>query len=127
MRVFKTRDFARFARKEGIDDARLCEAIERAERGLIDADLGGGVIKQRVARPGKGRSGGYRTLIAYRTEARAVFVYGFAKSTKDNVTAAELAALRRLATEYLGYDRKQVDTHLKDGAWTEVTCDADEV
>ena len=127
MRVFKTRDFARFARKEGIDDAKLCDAIERAERGLIDADLGGGVIKQRVARPGKGRSGGYRTLIAYRTEARAVFVYGFAKSAKDNVTAAELAALRRLATEYLGYDTKQVDTHLKDGAWTEVFCDADEV
>ena len=127
MRVFKTRDFARFARKEGIDDARLCEAIERAERGLIDADLGGGVIKQRVARPGKGRSGGFRTLIAYRTEVRAVFVYGFAKSAKDNVNAAELAALRRLATEYLGYDRKQVDNHLKDGAWTEVMYDADEV
>lgn len=127
MRVFKTRDFARFARKEGIDDARLCEAIERAERGLIDADLGGGVIKQRVARPGKGRSGGYRTLIAYRTEARAVFVYGFAKSAKDNVSAAELTALRRLAAEYLGYDAKQVETHLKDGAWTEVMCDADEV
>lgn len=127
MRVFKTRDFARFARKESIYDARLCEAIERAERGLIDADLGGGVIKQRVARPGKGRSGGYRTLIAYRTEARAVFVYGFAKSAKDNVTAAELSALRRLATEYLGYDAKQVEAHLKDGAWTEVMCDADEV
>lgn len=127
MRVFKTRDFARFARKEGIDDERLCEAIERAERGLIDADLGGGVIKQRVARPGKGRSGGFRTLIAYRTEARAIFVYGFAKSAKDNVSAAELAALKRLATEYLGYDRKQVDTHLKDGAWTEVMCDADQV
>ncbi|MEQ1713246.1 MAG: type II toxin-antitoxin system RelE/ParE family toxin, partial [Hyphomicrobium sp.] len=122
MRVFKTRDFARFARKEGIDDARLCEAIERAERGLIDADLGGGVIKQRVARLGKGRSGGYRTLIAYRTKARTVFVYGFAKSDKDNVSTAELAALRRLATEYLGYNSKQVDTHLKDGAWTEVMC-----
>lgn len=127
MRVFKTRDFARFARKESIVDERLCEAIQRAERGLIDADLGGGVIKQRVARPGKGRSGGYRTLIAYRTEARAVFVYGFAKSAKDNVSPAELAALRRLATEYLGYDRKQVETHLKDGAWTEVMCDADQV
>lgn len=73
------------------------------------------------------RSGGYRTLIAYRTEARAIFVYGFAKSAKDNVSPAELAALRLLATEYLGYDRKQVDTHLKDGAWTEVMCDADEV
>ena len=127
MRVFRTRDFARFARKEGIDDIRLCEAIERAERSLIDADLGGSVIKQRVARPGKGRSGGYRTLIAYRTETRAIFIYGFAKSAMDNVTAAELAAVRRLATEYLGYDAKQVDTPLKDGAWTEVMCDGDEV
>ena len=80
-----------------------------------------------MARRGKGHSGGYRTLIAYRTEARAVFVYGFAKSAKDNVSPAELAALRRLATEYLGYDRKQVDTHLKDGAWTEVMSDGDQV
>ena len=127
MRLFKTRDFARFARKEGITDAQLCEAIERAERGLIDADLGSGVIKQRVARPGKGRSGGYRTLIAYRTETRAIFLYGFAKNAKANVATAELAALRRLAAEYLGYDAKQVGAHLKNDAWTEVICDADQV
>ena len=107
--------------------AQLCDAIERAERGLIDADLGGGVIKQRVARPGKGRSGGYRTLIVYRTEARAVFVYGFAKNVKANVTPIELAALKRLATDYLGYDAKQVDTHVKNGASTEVNCDGDKV
>jgi hypothetical protein len=127
VRVFKTKDFARFARKEKIDDAALCAAIARAERGVVDADLGGGVIKQRVARPGKGRSGGYRTLIAYRTNVRAIFVYGFAKNAKGNVTAAELAALRQLAREYLGYDQKQVDTHLKDGTWTEIICDGDEV
>ena len=127
MRLFKTRDFARFARKEGVTDAQLCEAIERAERGLIDADLGSGVIKQRVARPGKGRSGRNRTLIAYRTEARAIFLYGFAKNAKANVTTAELAALRRLAAEYLGYDTKQVEAHLKNDAWTEVICDAEQV
>ena len=127
MRVFKTKDFARFARKEKIADEALCEAIARAERGLVDADLGGGVIKQRVARAGKGRSGGYRTLIAYRTKTRAILIYGFAKSSKDNVTATELAALRQLALEYLGYDGSQVDTHLKDKAWTEVSCDDGEV
>jgi len=68
LRIFKTKSFVRFARRERISDASLCEAIRRAERGLIDADLGGGVIKQRVARAGQGRSGGFRVLIAYRAE-----------------------------------------------------------
>jgi hypothetical protein len=73
MRVFKTRWFARFAKREDISDDRLADAIARTERGLIDADLGGGLIKQRVARPGKGKSGGYRTLIAYRRETLQCF------------------------------------------------------
>ena len=85
MRVFKSNRFHRFARKEKISDAMLCEAIERAERGLIDADLGAGLIKQRVARPGAGRSGGYRTLIFFRAETRAVFAFGFAKSDLANL------------------------------------------
>jgi hypothetical protein len=75
MQVFKTRWFARFARSEGIADRSLREAIQRAERGLIDADLGGGLIKQRVARPGQGRSGGYRVIVAYRSRARGVFLF----------------------------------------------------
>ena len=72
MRVFKTKGFARFARRERISDANLGEAVRRAERGLVDADLGGGVIKQRVARPGQGKSGGYRVLVAYRAKALSV-------------------------------------------------------
>lgn len=79
MRIFKTKAFARFARKEGLDDARLRDAVARAERGLVDADLGGGVIKQRLARPGQGKSGGFRVMILYRRAARAIFVYGFAQ------------------------------------------------
>jgi hypothetical protein len=71
LRVFATRVFARFARKERLDDNRLCEAIARAERGSVDADLGANLIKQRVARPGGGRSGGYRTVIAYRASQRS--------------------------------------------------------
>jgi hypothetical protein len=67
-----------------IDD-RLCEAVERAESGLIDANLGGGLIKQRVARLGQGRSGGYRAVVAYRRLGRAVFLYGFAKNERDNI------------------------------------------
>lgn len=79
MQIFKTKWLVRFARRERITDRSLGEAIDRAARGLIDADLGGGIIKQRVARQGQGRSGGYRTLIAYRAGARAVFLYAFAK------------------------------------------------
>ena len=82
MRIFKSRWFQRFARKEGIADAVLREAVARAERGQIDADLGGGVIKQRIARPGQGKSKGYRTIVIFRRGAKAFFVYGFSKSQR---------------------------------------------
>src|SRR5580658_5139225 len=82
-RVFKTRWFQRFARKERIRDAVLLDAVARAEKGQLDADLGGGVIKQRIARPGQGKSGGYCTIIVFKQGQRAVFVYGFAKSERE--------------------------------------------
>ena len=80
MQTFKTKAFARFADREGLEDAALCEAVRRAGEGLVDADLGGGVIKQRIARKGGGRSGGFRTIVLFRRGALAFFVYGFAKS-----------------------------------------------
>ncbi len=123
MRIFKTRAFGRFARKERISDAALCEAIDRAERGLVDADLGGHVIKQRVARPGQGRSGGYRTLVAFRIETRAVFLHGFAKSEQDNISDDELSELRKAAGEVLGWSDDDVATLLDGGKWMEVMCD----
>ena len=85
MRIFLTRGVVRFARRQRIADTSIGEAIERAERGTIDADLGGGLIKQRVARPGQGRSGGYRMIVAYRAAGRGVFLYAFAKSERDNI------------------------------------------
>lgn len=97
MRVFATKWFARFARSEGIGDERLCEAIVRAEQGSIDADLGGNLIKQRVARKGGGRSSGYRTLIAVQAARRSVFLYGFAKNERDNINAKKLGELKALA------------------------------
>ena len=97
VQVFKTKAFARFARQQSISDGSLCEAIRRAERGLIDAELGGGVIKQRVARPGQGRSGGYRVLAAYRVKVRSVFLFGFAKSERENVNDDELKTLQDIA------------------------------
>ncbi len=95
MRVFRVKVFVRFQRKEGVRDAVLRKAVQDAEAGLIEADLGQGLIKQRVARPGAGRRGGYRTIIAYRRRDRAVFLYGFAKNAKADLTPDELEDVAR--------------------------------
>ena len=123
MRVFQTREFVPFARKERIGDDRLCEAVDRAERGLIDADLGGGVIKQRVARPGQGSSRGYRTIIAFRSADRSVFMYGFAKSGKANLTGNELSVYRKLAALFLAANAGNLITLIAGGELSEVMCD----
>ena len=123
MRVFATKVFTRFAHSERLDDKRLCEAVTRAERGLIDAELGGGLIKQRVARPGGGRSGGYRTVVAFRAARRSVFLYGFAKNERDNISDRELDDLRKLARLYLGYSDMQIANALQAAELKEVMCD----
>lgn len=123
MRIFKTKGLVRFARREKIADASLQEAIARAEQGLIDADLGGGVIKQRVARPGQGRSGGYRVIVAYRVKNRAVFLYGFAKNERANITPDELQVFRAIGANWLAADTKIIDQALEDGTLQEVSTD----
>jgi hypothetical protein len=112
MRVFKTRWFVRFAKSEKISDASLADAVARAERGLLDADLGGGIIKQRVARPGAGRRGGYRAIIAYAHGHRAVFLLGFAKSARDNIAADQLADLKEAASELLALSNGEIAQRL---------------
>ena len=120
MQIFKAKGLARFARHEGITDSSLREAVERAESGLIDADLGGGLIKQRVARRGQGRSGGYRMLVAYRIRERALFLYGFAKNERENISADELHDLRQLGSSWLKASAEQIARAIDDGAIQEV-------
>lgn len=96
------------------------EAVERAENGLVDADLGGGVVKQRVAREGSGKSGGYRTLILYRQGDRAVFAFGFAKSAQANISKADLAILRDAATEAFRWSDDELDRLVSSGALVEI-------
>lgn len=122
MRVFKTKPFVRFATAEGLDDHALCEAVDRANKGLIDADLGGGVIKQRLAREGRGKSGGYRSIVLFRQSATAFFVYGFAKNERDNIKRDELAAFRKLAKTMLAFDEAALAAALKNGTITEIMC-----
>lgn len=126
METFKTKRFARFARRESISDGNLVEAINRAEQGLIDADLGGGLIKQRVARQGKGRSGGYRMIVAYRAKSRAVFLYGFAKNEEENIDRDKLIELRIVGSNWLNAAARTIAIALEEGVLQEVNLDEQE-
>jgi hypothetical protein len=126
MQVFKTKEFARFARRNEVTDENLVEAIRRAERGLIDADLGGGLIKQRVARQGQGRSGGYRMIVAYRVKDRAVFLYAFAKNERDNIDSNELAELRTIGLNWLNVPPQKIADAIEEGVLQEVDLDEQE-
>ena len=119
MRIFKTKFFAKFALREDISDASLAEAVKRAGEELVDANLGGGIIKQRVARKGQGRSGGYRTLIAYRLGDFAVFLFGYAKSERANISDDELSGLQIIAGQWLA-DERRLNKDLAAGILIEV-------
>jgi len=126
VRVFKTKIFARYARKERIADESICEAVDRAARGLIDADLGGGLIKQRIARPGQGRSGGFRVIVLWRRKDRSIFLHGFAKNERDNIDGRDLGDLKDLAAMFLGYSSAKLDRAVVEGELLEVNCRVEE-
>ncbi|MGH8709360.1 MAG: type II toxin-antitoxin system RelE/ParE family toxin [Burkholderiales bacterium] len=118
--MLKTKSFSRWARKEGVRDKALLEAAEEMRHGLVDAQLGGGLVKKRVARAGGGKRGGYRVLAATDLRLRCVFLFGFAKSERDDLDDKELAGLKRLAHAYLGLDEDAVERALALGQLVEV-------
>jgi hypothetical protein len=117
---YLTKEFARLARRAGLADDGLLEAIDRAEDGKIDADLGGGLIKQRVARPGQGRSGGFRTIIAYRKGERAIFLHVFVKADKANLSPVELETYQDLAKTFDLLDETQLDELVRTRGWRKI-------
>lgn len=123
MRIFKTKLFHQWAAREGLSDDNLCLAVNEMERGLIDADLGGHLYKKRVAIQGRGKSGGLRTLLAFRHDDRAFFVYGFAKNRRANIKVDELKALKRYAKELLAYSPVALNKACDSGVLYEVVCD----
>ena len=118
--VYKNKAFARFARKARITDAELWKAAQVANGGSIDADLGGGVIKQRIARAGQGKSGGSRSFILFKRNKRAVYVYGFEKKDLGNIKANDLVAFRELAAIVLGYTEAEMARFVEDGVFFRV-------
>ena len=127
MRVFKNAWFGRFVRKEKISADLLWDAVERAERGLIDADLGGGVIKQRIARPGAGKSKGFRAIVIFRKGDKAVFVYGFSKSELGNISDDELEQFKNATKSILALSDDQIRQLVECGQFEEVINHGQEI
>ncbi len=122
-RVFKTRHFSRWMRKTELTDVALCEAVIEMSQGLIDADLGGGVVKKRVGLAGRGKRGGARTLVATNKGSRWFFVYGFEKNDRANIAHDELDALQAIAAQLLAITGQQLDGAVDDGSLQEICHD----
>ena len=125
MEVLKRKDFARWQAGERLLDEALCTAVREMELGLIDADLGGFLYKKRVARPGGGKSGGYRTLLSVRIGDRYVFLHGFSKNDKADITPDEKKTLRFAGKTFLSMSFEVLATALRSGLLLEVRCEQD--
>ena len=120
MSIYKTRSFARWVKREGLADRDLCDAVVEMQKGLIDARLGGGLVKKRVARSGHGKRGGYRVILASNFGDRWVFMFGFAKNERDNVDDDELRLMKRLASAFLEMDDRMLKQALTSGEILEI-------
>jgi hypothetical protein len=123
-RVFKTRYFSRWMRKTEMTDSALCAAVLEMAAGLIDADLGGGVVKKRVALPGRGKSGSARTLVATNRGSRWFFVFGFEKNERANVSTKDIEAVQRIAADLFRLSPSELDAHVTSDALKEICHDS---
>ena len=124
MAIYQTRWFERWARKHGLSERSLCTAVDEMANGLYDGDLGGNLFKKRIARPGQGKSGGFRTSVATNRTNRWIFLFGFPKSERSNIDRDEEEALKKLATQLLGLTMQALDTAKQAGELIEVNCNA---
>lgn len=120
MRIFKTRQFARWAGKHGIDNMALIKAVEEIANGLIEADYGGSLFKKRIATRNRGKSGSIRALLACKVDDKAVFLYGFEKNERDNISAKEKSAYKLLTRAVLAFSNEEISERLKDQSLIEV-------
>ena len=122
VRVFKDIEFDDWARRDGPTDRMLCEAADEIEMGLVDARLGGFLLKKRVAAPGRGKRGGYRTILVHRQGDRLGFLHRFPQNQKDNIPKKEKTALLKLGDQYMGYDDATMLELVKKQAIVEIRC-----
>lgn len=124
MAIYKTRWFDRWAKKQELSTDALCEAVREMDAGLFEADLGGGLLKKRIARPGEGKRSGFRTLVATNKGGRWIFVFGFPKNERSNIDKDEQEALKKLSIYLLSLTAPAIDKAQSDGELMEVNCDA---
>ena len=124
MTIYKTRWFERWARKQDLSSRTLCEAMREMQAGLYEADRGGGLLKKRIARPGQGKSGGFRTLVATNKGSKWFFVFGFPKNVRSNIDKDEEDSLKKLASHVLSLSPPALVTAQRAGELMEVNCDA---
>lgn len=122
-RILKRRDFARWQASEKLPDAALCKAVQEMESGLIDANLGGLLYKKRVARTDSGKSNGYRTLLSARIGSSYVFLHGFSKNDKANITQDEKKALQFAGRIFLTLPDNALSKTLQSGVLLEIHCE----
>jgi hypothetical protein len=122
LKIFKTRVFDRWANDEGLTDAAICDAVKEMKDGLFDADLGGGLFKKRIAKQGKGKSGGFRTLLATNRGDKWFFIFGFQKNERSNIDKDEKEALKKLASQLLSYNNELLNKAITAKELTEVIC-----
>jgi len=120
MRIFKVKAFARWAKKERITDKELKMAAAEMQDGLIDANLGSGVYKKRIAASGRGKSGGARTIVAFKTDSHTFFLFGFLKNEQDNIDKKELKALKEFANTIFQLREGKIKQLIKNGNLSEV-------
>ena len=120
-RTFKTSDFKKWADKEGITDQCLLNAVDEMNRGLVDAEICRNVVKKRVAREGQGKRGSYRTLLAFRANDKAFYIFGFAKNDRENINNSEKDAIRALADEFFAMTEQQIQRSIEAMKLYEVT------
>jgi hypothetical protein len=124
MTIYKTRWFDRWARRQDLSTRALCEAVREMQAGLYEADLGGGLLKKRIARSGQGKSGGFRTLVATNKGSKWFFVFGFPKNVRSNIDKDEEDSLKKLASHLLSLSPPALVTAQRAGELMEVNCDA---
>ena len=123
LHVLATKSFARWMRRNKVTDDDLIAATEEMADGLIDADLGGHVVKKRVALQGRGKSSGARTIVATKFGRRWIYLFGFEKNERSNIDSSELKALQELAKSYLEMNVAETKSAIDEGKLIELNGD----
>ena len=126
MNVYLSKAFTRLARREELTDVHICQAVAEMNTGLIDANLGAGLFKKRIAMPGQGKRGSWRAVLGFQAGKKAFFLYLFPKNSRDNIEDDEMKALKRLTRYYLTLKPSEIKTALQCGELNEVNCNEKE-